>query len=70
MNWFAIAERYHWTPEQIDALPAEFYETLPAMIDGLAAANDYQHKMAEAQAQRQMHSGQRGQHGYFPGSMT
>lgn len=32
------AERYHWTPEQFDALPLEFAELLPDMAAGWDAA--------------------------------
>ena len=67
LNWFAIAERYHWTPEQIDSLPADFYEALPDMISGLSAAQDEEQRRANARAQQQAAQGQRG---HYPGSMA
>lgn len=68
MNWFAIAERYHWTPQMVDELPAEFYEALPDMIAGLSAAQEEEQRRANvaAQAQAQSHH----QRGFFPGSMA
>ena len=68
LNWFAIAERYHWTPDQVDSLPADFYEALPDMIAGLSAAQEEEQRRAHAQAQAQAQSHQ--QRGYFPGSMA
>jgi hypothetical protein len=52
-NWFAIAERYHWTPAQVDELPEEFYQVLPEMISGLAAAQDAEQRQANLRAQQQ-----------------
>jgi hypothetical protein len=34
VEWFLAAERYHWTPEQYDALPLDFAELLPDMTAG------------------------------------
>ena len=30
-----LAERYHWTPEQVDALPVDFVLTQTAFINAL-----------------------------------
>ena len=38
VDWFLVAERYHWTPDQYDALPFEFAELLPDMAAGWDAA--------------------------------
>jgi len=34
VEWFLVAERYHWTPEQYDNLPLDFAELLPDMAAG------------------------------------
>ena len=67
LNWFAIAERYHWTPQQVDELPEDFYEALPDMISGLTMAQDEEQRRANARAQQQAGQGQRG---HYPGSMA
>lgn len=66
-NWFAIAERYHWTPQQVDELPEDFYEVLPDMISGLTMAQDEENRRAQARAQ---HDAAQGQRGHYPGSMA
>lgn len=67
--WFSIAERYHWTPDQVDALPADFYEALPLMVNGLAMAQEEEQRRAEARAQMQARSQGGGQR-HYPGSMA
>jgi hypothetical protein len=66
-NWFAIAERYHWTPAQVDELPEEFYEVLPELISGLSAAQDAEQRMANLRAQQ---AAQNPQGPGYPGSMA
>ena len=38
--YLVLAERYHWTPEQVDDLPLSVYDYLPVMWQCLAAMQD------------------------------
>jgi hypothetical protein len=66
-EWFMFAERYHWTPEQVDALPLGFADHLPALINAYAAAQDHQQRRANTRtpAADALASGRR-----IPGSMA
>lgn len=39
-DWFLIAERYGWTPDEVNALPLEFAEVLPHLISSYAEAQN------------------------------
>jgi hypothetical protein len=52
--WFA--ERYHWTPEQVDALPLELFNTIPDVAELFDEIRDEAREKAERDAERQTRS--------------
>jgi len=55
MEMFAYAiyaERFHWTPQQVDQLTLEQEDWLMPIISAFDAENERQRKKAEAEAER------------------
>jgi hypothetical protein len=48
IEWSWYAEKYGWTPAQVDALPMEYAMNLPAIAQG----RDYAAQEEQQQAQR------------------
>lgn len=48
--WYA--ERYHWTPEQVDKLPAWVDGVLPQMVNVLESVREAAHEKAMDEAGR------------------
>lgn len=55
MEYAFFAERYHWTPDIVDALPVDFIDVAPT----IAMARDRAQQIVNEQAQRRAERGHR-----------
>jgi hypothetical protein len=52
MEYAFFAERYHWTPDQVDSLPIDFLDLAPTIAMARDRAQEIVNERARRQAER------------------